>query len=150
MGKLKDLVQEPTRRKQMIDESIKAVDAEVADKGGLGGMAIKAAYAMAKGVAPGIMVKILDALADDFLDAIQPFYDESKSKGVGLKPMLENRKPEAANALLAITDQRAAKEEGGALKKGYEKLRPTAQKHVEAAIPRLADVVTKLGQWDNA
>ena len=28
--------------------------------------------------------------------------------------------------------------------KAYEKLRPTAQKHVEAAVPRLADLITKI------
>jgi len=144
MGTLSELVSEPTKRKQLIDEALRVVDAEVSDKGGLGGMAIKAAYAMAKGVAPGIMPKILDTLADEFLDALQPFYDEAKQKGVALKALLANRSAEAANALLAITDQRAAKEDGGALKKGYEKLRPTAQKHVEAAVPRLAELITKI------
>ncbi|MDB4989930.1 MAG: hypothetical protein JWN04_5108 [Myxococcaceae bacterium] len=144
MGTLRELVSEPTKRKQLLEEAQKTVDKEVSDKGGLGGMAIKAAYAMAKGVAPGIMPKILDNLADDFMDALQPFYDEAKQKSVELKELLANRGAEAANALLAITDARAAKEEGGTLKKGYEKLRPTAQKHVELAIPRLAELITKI------
>ena len=144
MGTLTELVSEPSKRKQLIDEALKVVDLEVSDKTGFGGMAIKAAYAMAKGVAPGIMFKILDNLADDFLDALQPFYDESKQKSVALKALLANRGSEAANALLAITDARARNESGGALKKGYEKLRPTAEKHVEAAIPRLADLITKV------
>ena len=144
MGTLSELVSEPAKRKQLIEEAQKTVDQEVSEKGGLGGMAIKAAYAMAKGVAPGIMPKILDNLANDFMDALQPFYDEAKSKSVDLKAMLANRAPEAANALLAITDGRAAKESGGALKKGYEKLRPTAQKHVEQAIPRLAGLISKI------
>ncbi|MDB4972972.1 MAG: hypothetical protein JWN48_1313 [Myxococcaceae bacterium] len=144
MGTLRELVSEPTKRKQLIEEAQKTVDQEVSEKGGISGMAIKAAYAMAKGVAPGIMPKILDNLAPDFMDALQPFYDEAKSKAVDLKTMLANRSAEAANALLAITDARAAKESGGALKKGYEKLRPTAQKHVEQAIPRLADLITKI------
>jgi hypothetical protein len=144
MGTLRELVSEPAKRKQLIEEAQKTVDKEVSEKGGLSGMAIKAAYAMAKGVAPGIMPKILDNLAPDFMDALQPFYDEAKAKAVDLKTMLANRSAEAANALLAITDARAAKEDGGALKKGYEKLRPTAQKHVEQAIPRLADLITKI------
>jgi hypothetical protein len=144
MGTLKQLVSEPAKRKELIDEALKTVDKEVSDKGGISGMAIKGAYMMAKGVAPGIMPKILDALADDFMDALQPFYDEAKQKKVELKAMLSNRSAEAANALLSITDARAAKEDGGALKKGYEKLRPTAQKHVEQAIPRLAELITKI------
>lgn len=144
MGTLSELVSEPGKRKQLIDEALKVVDLEVSEKTGFGGMAIKAAYAMAKGIAPGIMVKILDNLADDFLDALQPFYDEAKQKSVPLKTLLANRGSEAANALLAITDGRARKESGGALKKGYEKLRPTAEKHVEQAIPRLAELITKI------
>jgi hypothetical protein len=143
MGTLREHLSEPTRRKQLIDDAVIVTDAEVSERGGLGGMAIKAAYSMTKGIAPGFVNKIIEHLADDFLDALQPFFDESKAKGVDLRTMLENRKAEAANALLAITDQRAAAESGGALKKGYEKLRPVAQKNVEQAVPRLADLITK-------
>ena len=143
MGTLRDLASEPTKRKQLIEDATQVVDAEVSDKGGISGMAIKAAYAMTKGLAPGMIYKILDVLANDFLDALQPFYDQAKQQGVGLRSYLQNKSAEAANALLAITDQKAAAESGGALKKGYEKLRPTAQKHVEAAIPRLADLITR-------
>jgi hypothetical protein len=144
MGTLTDKVSDPTKRKQVIEEAIKVIDAEVSDKGGISGMAIKAAYAMAKGVAPGIINKALDNLMNDFLNALQPYYDEAKSKGQDLRAMLDSRRTEAANALLAITDQRAAGESGGALKKGYEKLRPTAQKHVEQAVPRLSDLISKI------
>lgn len=147
MASLRELMSDPEKRKRMIDDSLQVVDAEVADKSGISGMAIKAAYAMAKGLAPGIMRKILDALADDFLDALQPFYDEAKQKGVELRSLLDGRRSEAANALLAITDARAAREQPGALKKGYEKLRPTAQKNVEQAIPRLSDLITKVGSY---
>jgi hypothetical protein len=143
MGTLRDLASDPTKRKQLIDDATQVVDAEVSDKGGISGMAIKAAYAMTKGLAPGMLQKILDNLANDFLDALQPFYDQAKTQGVGLRAYLDNKKNEAANALLAITDQRARGEQGGTLKKGYEKLRPTAEKHVEAAVPRLADLITR-------
>ena len=143
MGTLRELVKDQAKRKQVIDLAIPVIDAEVSDKGGISGMAIKAAYAMTKGLAPGMIVKILDNLMDDFLDALQPFYDESQQKGVDLRQMLDARRAETANALLAITDQRAAKESGGPMLKAYQKLRPTAQKHVEAAVPRLSDLLTK-------
>ena len=143
MGSLREHLSDPTRRTALIDDAVLVTDAEVSDRGGLGGLAIKAAYGMTKGIAPGFVHKIIDNLADDFLDALQPFYDESKLKGVDLRTMLDTRKAETANALLAITDQRADAESGGALKKGYEKLRPVAQKNVEQAVPRLADLITK-------
>ncbi|HEX5656480.1 MAG TPA: hypothetical protein VFX59_04760 [Polyangiales bacterium] len=145
MGTLRELASDPTKREGLLQDALKAVDAEVSDKGGISGMAIKAAYMMAKGVAPGILYKAINAMADEFLDALQPFYDQSKAKGVALRAYLDptDKKLEASNALLAITDARANQEQGGALKKGYEKLRPTAQKHVEQAIPRLADMISK-------
>jgi hypothetical protein len=146
MGTLRELASDPNKRKQLIDEALRAVDAEVGDKGGLSGMAIKAAYAVAKGVAPGILSKALNVMADDFLDALQPYYDQAQAKGVGLRDYLEPKKSEAANALLAITDARANAESGGALKSGYQKLRPTAQKHVEQAVPRLADLISNFAK----
>jgi hypothetical protein len=143
MATLKEIVSDPGKRPLVIDDALKVIDAEVADKGGIGGMAIKAAYSMAKGVAPGIIQKVLSNMLDEFMVALQPYFDESKAKGTPFKALLSSKSADAANALLAVTDARAAKNSGGALKKGYEKLRPSAQKHVEQALPRLADLVTK-------
>lgn len=143
MTSLREIVSDPQRRQQFIDDAIKLIDAEVADKGGLGGVAIKAAYSMAKGVAPGIIQRTLGNMLDEFMGALQPFFDEAQSQGADFKGLITGRGAEVANALLAVTDGRAAKSSGGALKKGYEKLRPTAQKHVEQALPRLADLVKK-------
>ena len=48
-----------------------------------------------------------------------------------------------AEALLGITDDRAARAPGGVVKKSYEKLRPTAKKHVEEAVPGVARLIDK-------
>lgn len=141
MSSLRDIVAEPAKRQQVIAEALKVLDQEVSDKGGLSGMAIKAAYAMAKGVAPGIMNKIVNILLDDFLGALDPLHQEAKQKGVDVAEHLKSHAPAVANAMLAITDGKAARADNGPLKKGYEKLRPTAQKHVEQAVPRLAQLV---------
>jgi hypothetical protein len=141
MGTLRDKVSDPAARQRVLDEGIKTIDAEVADRSGLGGMALKAAYAMVKGIAPGIVPKLLNGMLDDMLDALQPFYDQAKQGNVDLKQLFGERSAQVANALLGVTDARAAKAGAGPLKKGYEKLRPAAQKHVEQALPRLADLV---------
>ena len=143
MGTLRDIVSDGEKRQQVIAEAIQVVDAEVADKGGLSGMAIKTAYAMVKGLAPGMMNKLMNGLLDDFMGALEPYYNEAKQKGADLKTHLAVKPSDVANALLQVTDARAAKAGNGTLKKGYEKLRPTAQKHVEQAVPRLAGLVQK-------
>jgi hypothetical protein len=144
MGTLRDIVSDGEKRQQVIAEAIQVVDAEVADKSGLSGMAIKTAYAMVKGLAPGMMNKLMNGLVDDFMGALEPFYDEAKQKGADVKAHIAGKQGDVANALLSVTDGRAAKAGNGTLKKGYEKLRPTAQKHVEQAVPRLAGLVQKI------
>lgn len=141
MGTLREKLKDDATRQRVIDDAIKVIDAEVSDKGGLGGMAIKGAYAMVKGIAPGIIQKLLNGLLPDFLDALQPFADKAAQTNVDLKQHLTQQPSVVANALLSVTDSRAAKADAGTLKKGYEKLRPSAQKHVEQALPRLADLV---------
>jgi hypothetical protein len=143
MGTLRDLLNDPQKRALIIDDGVRVIDAEVSDKGGISGMAIKAAYAMVKGVKPGMIANLLGNMLGEFLEELQPFYDQAKQQGVDFKAFLAGRGPAVANALLAVTDRRAAKADGGTLKKGYEKLRPTAEKHVEQALPRLAELVTK-------
>jgi hypothetical protein len=141
MGTLRDKVSDPATRQRALDEGMKTIDAEVGDRSGFGGMALKAAYAMVKGIAPGIVPKLLNGMLDEMLDALQPFYDQAKQGNVDLKLLFGQRPSDVANALLGVTDARAAKAGAGPLKKGYEKLRPSAQKHVEQALPRLADLV---------
>jgi hypothetical protein len=56
--------------------------------------------------------------------------------------ILENR-AKMANALLAVTDRRAEKADNAVVRKTYDKLRGAAQKHVETAAPRVAQLVDK-------
>ena len=55
-----------------------------------------------------------------------------------------NARPgEVAEALLAITDERAQRTKNQVLKTAYEKLRPAGKKHVEAAVPRISRLIDK-------
>ena len=58
---------------------------------------------------------------------------------------MSSRAPEVADALLAISDERAQRAKNQSLRKAYEKLRPTGKKHVEAAVPRVGRLVAKYG-----
>ncbi len=141
MSSLRDIVNDPAQRQQIIADALKVLDLEVADRGGLSGMAIKAAYAMVKGIAPGILTRIVNVLLDEFLGALDPLHQEAKQQGTDVGQHLIKNATAVANALLTVTDQKAARQKAGPLKKTYEKLRPTAQKQVEQAVPRLAQLV---------
>ena len=131
------------KRHQILDDACRVLDEEVADKSGLGGLAVKAAYAVVKGIKPGFIRQAVDHLLDEFLDIMSVFADEAAQKNVKPGALILDNRAKVANALLAVTDRRAQKAESGVVRKSYDKLRPSAQKHVEAATPRLAQLLDK-------
>ncbi len=69
------------KRTQVIEDAVRVLDAEVAGKSGLGGMAVQGAYRVVKGVSPGFVTQVVDHLLDDFLRAVDPVYQEAVEKG---------------------------------------------------------------------
>ncbi|MBI5496644.1 MAG: hypothetical protein HY904_16610 [Deltaproteobacteria bacterium] len=145
MGALKDKLLAPGVRPRVLEDCVQVIDAEVQAKGGLTGLAIKGAYKMVKTVGPSIIRDSMDGLLDDFAGRLEPIYDEWKEKGAGqkLQAYMAARTAQVANALLGITDDRARRANSGTLKKAYETLRPTGQKHVEEAVPRIGGLLEK-------
>lgn len=144
MGALHDLVQDPARRRAVIDDAEAAVDAEVASKTGLTGLAVKAGFRTVKAFKPGIIPMSLDAFLDEFSQQIDPFYDQFRASGqADLKAWFLGRRLEIANALLEVTDRRARTTRHRSLQSAYERLRPQAVEHTAAAMPRVADLVQK-------
>ncbi|MBX3127246.1 MAG: hypothetical protein KF718_11060 [Polyangiaceae bacterium] len=143
MVSLKELANEPTKRAEVIQDACRVLDQEVADKSGVSGIAIKTAYKVVQGVKPGFIPEVVDNLLDDFLDALEPMRQQAASSGQRPSRYLKDNAGQMADALLAITDRRAERAQRAMIKKTYERLRPTAKKHVEAAAPRLGDLVDK-------
>lgn len=143
MTTLLEQLGEGDKRQEVIEDACRTLDQEVSDKSGISGMAIKSAYKLVQGVSPGFIRHVVDHLLDDFLRAIDPVYQEAVQKGEAVGPYLLSRRGEVAEALLAVTDDRARNARRAMIKKTYEKLRPTAKKHVEAAAPRLAQLLER-------
>jgi hypothetical protein len=143
MSSLSEILLVPGTRAKVVDDCVRLIDEEVADKGGLSGLAIKGAYAVVKAVKPGFVAEAVDHMVDDFVRRLEPFHAEAQQKNEPVGPFLSGRAPQVADALLAISDERAARAKNQTLKKAYEKLRPTAKKHVEAAMPRIGRLVAK-------
>ena len=141
MPSLKELFAE--KRSQAIDDCVDLIDAEVKDKGGLSGMAIKAGYAVVNGVKPTFVREAVDHLLDEFADKLDPIYQEAKQKNEKIAPYFEKEKARAADGLLQITDEKAKRSKSGSVVKTYEKLRGTAKQHVESAMPRIGKLVEK-------
>ena len=142
MSTLKEILSPPATRKLVIADCEKIIDEEVASKG-LMGMPIKLAYGAVKAVKPGFIPEVIDALLDDFADRLDPMYQAALAKNEPVSAYMNSRAGETAEALLGITDQRAQKAKNQIVRGAYEKLRPMAKKHTEAAIPRVSRMVAK-------
>lgn len=143
MPTLTDMLGKSPKREQVIADACVVLDEEVADKGGLSGLAIKGAYGVVKGVRPGFVREAIDMMLDDFLSSLDPLYQEAVERGVKPGAHLRSNPARVADALLGITDRRAERAERAMIKSAYDKLRPTAKKHVESAAPRLAALLDK-------
>ena len=76
MTTLRERLGSGEKRQQAIDDACRVLDEEVADKSGLGGIAVKAAYAVVKGIKPGFIRQAVDHLLDEFLDAFDRLIPE--------------------------------------------------------------------------
>jgi hypothetical protein len=138
---LKDQLLTAEKRPQLLTDCEKLIDEEVAAKSGLSGMAVKAAFGMVKAVKPGIIRESVDALIDAFVEKMEPFYTAQQSSTQSVEAYFSTRAGEVSDALLGVTDARAARAKNATIKKAYESLRPKGKQHVEAAIPRLSRLV---------
>ena len=143
MKPLPDILTEAERRPRVLDGCVEVLEAEVESKHGLSGLAIKSGYAVVKSVKPGFVRQAFDDMLVDFSARLDPFFQAAHEAGQSFSGYLTARAGDAAEALLGITDDRAVRAKNALLKKTYEKLRPTAKKHVEAAIPRVSQMIEK-------
>lgn len=140
---LKDLLGDPSKRADVVRDCVDLIDLEVKDKSGLSGMAIKAGYAVVKGVKPSFVSESVDHLLDSFAEKLDAVYQEAKTDGKPVAKHFEASASRVADALLEITDAKAKKSKYAAIVKTYEKLRGSAKQNVEAAVPRLGALVAK-------
>jgi hypothetical protein len=138
------MTKEP-HRERIVGECCTLIDEEVKSKGGLSGIAVKGAYGLVKAVKPRFVAEVVDGMLDEWVEKLQPFYERWQSQGGGqpFSAWLSGRSAEVAEKLLEVTDGRARRAKNGGVKKMYDKMRPTAKKHVEEAVPRLGRLVEK-------
>ncbi|NNG34450.1 DUF6918 family protein [Nakamurella aerolata] len=126
------------RRSAVVADLGAVVEAEVKDKKGISGAAIKTGFAAARKVSPGLTDRALNRMLPDFAAALDPFWADFTSAGGGdFGSYLSGRKAEVSAALLAVTDKRVEGSSREAIKKAYRGMRGKAEDNVQAALPRL-------------
>jgi hypothetical protein len=143
MPSLTEALTADSKKSAVIDDCLALIDAEVTDKGGLTGLAIKAGYRTVEGIKPGFVRQVVTDLLPEFAAALDPLYQEAKGQGRGVRDHFHANTSRVADALLSITDDKARRAKSAMVKGTYDKLRGTAKKNVEAAVPRVAAMIER-------
>lgn len=145
METMKQVIEDPARRSVVVQDVCALVDSEVASKSGLAAAVLKAGYLAVRKLKDGRMIpEVVDGLLGEFADAIEPVHASYRENPEGgFAAYLRRNERRAVDALLGVTDARAKRTRHAMLGKTYEKLRPSAEKHVADALPGVGALVDR-------
>ena len=141
---LQEILLAPDNQPQVIADCLTLIDAELADKSGISGNALKLAYKTVSSFASGYVRQMVAEILPHAADRLQPYWTDFRaSGGAEFGDYLAKRGDEVAESLLTITDTWAEESDKAIVVKVYRAVRGGAAKHVEAALPRVGDLVLK-------
>ncbi|MEH1939014.1 MAG: hypothetical protein V7L01_02185 [Nostoc sp.] len=137
---LSDGLLNPTKKAMVINDCCNMIEGQLASKSGMSGIALKTAFAALKGVKPGYIPYVVEQILPQCFTALDPIWNEGVEKGNPVEHLSANRS-HTADALLGVTDARVQSTKRQIVRGTYEKLRGSAKKHVEEAVPDLAKLI---------
>ena len=141
---LQEILLGPDTQPEVIADCYALIQQEVSGKSGISGTAVKLAYKTVNTFMPGHIRNMVGKLLPDMVDQLQPFWaDFNGSGGSDFGDYLAKRGDEVAQALLSVTDAKAAASGRPTIVRAYGSIRSSAVKHIEAALPRVGDLVLK-------
>jgi hypothetical protein len=141
---LQEILLAPEIRPQVIADCYQLIKREVAEKSGISGTAVKLAYKTVNTFMPGHVRHVVESLLPQIADKLEPFWaDFGTSGGSQFGDYLAKRGDEVSQALLSVTDARAAASGRPTVIKAYRSVRGSAARHIEAALPQVGDLVLK-------
>ena len=141
---LQQILLAPDTQPQVMADCYTLIEQEISDKSGMSGTAVKLAYKTVNAFMPGHVRHMVGVLLPDMVAQLEPFWVEFGASGSSrFGDYLVKRNDEVAQALLSVTDARAAASNRPTVIKAYGSVRGSAVKHVEAALPRVGDLVMK-------
>ena len=141
---LQEILLAPDRQPHVVDDCHALIEAEVSDKSGISGTAVKLAYKVVNAFMPGHIRHMVETLLPDMVGNLEPYWvDFTSSGGSEFGDYLAKRGDEVSQALLTVTDARAANSDRPTVVKAYNSVRDNAGRHILAALPRVGDLVMK-------
>ena len=147
MKTLKEHVTEPSTRRAVVLDCVVVLEEEVNKKRGVSGLLVKGGFKVIKSLGSGTIEKLIDWLLDEFVEAMEPFYEQYQQVDEAARPtfarFVEDRTDAVANALIGVTDKRRQRAKNKLLIGAYDKLRPQALQHVREGVPGVGRVLSK-------
>ncbi len=141
---LQEILLTPDTQPKVIADCHTLIQEEISEKSGISGTTVKLAYKTVNTFAPGHLHYLLESLLPGIVDQLEPYWaDFSASGGSEFGDYLAKRGEEVSQALLSLTDARAAASGRPTVIKAYGTVRGGAVRHIVAALPRLGDLVLK-------
>jgi len=141
---LQEILLEPETQPQVIEDCNMLIKQEVSDMSGISGTAIKLAYKTVIAFASNHVRYLIETLLPKMAEQLEPYWaDFSASGGGDFGDYLAKRGDEVSEALLTVTDARAEASDRPTIVKAYRSVRANAGKHIQAALPRVGEMVQK-------
>jgi hypothetical protein len=141
---LQEMLLAPELKPQVTADGMALIQQEVSAKSGVSGTAVKLAYKTVNAFMPGHVRHMVGKMLPDMVVRLEPFWaDFRASGGSEFGDYLAKRGDGVAEALLTVTDARAANSGRPTVIRAYGSVRGSGAKHVQAALPRVGDLVMK-------
>lgn len=141
---LQEILLNPDTKPQVTADCMTLIQQEVSAKSGVSGTAVKLAYKTVNAFASGYVHAMVETLLPDMIANLEPYWADFSASGAGdFGDYLAKRGDEVSDALLSVTDVRAAASDRPTIIKAYRSVRGSAAKHVAAALPAVGALVQK-------
>jgi hypothetical protein len=141
---LQEILLTPDTKPQVTADCLTLIQQEVSAKSGVSGTAVKLAYKTVNAFASGYLQSMVQTLLPEMIGKLEPFWADFNASGAGdFGDYLVKRSDEVSEALLSVTDARAAASDRATIIKAYRSVRGSATKHITAALPAVGALVQK-------
>lgn len=141
---LPELLLAPQTRPAVVADCCALIDQQVSEMSGISGTAVKLAHRAVVAFAPGHVKYIIETLLPQMADKLEPYWQEFRlSGGSDFGDYLSKRSDEVSEALLSVTDARAAASQRPVIIRAYKSVRGNATPHIKAALPAVGALVGK-------
>lgn len=144
MKSLNEILLGGADKEAVIAEVAQMIEAHVASRGGLRGIALRTGFKMLKAAKPGIVERASAKLLPEFLEALEPLhrqFAEGAAKG-DFAAHLQRHYAAASKALIGVADRRVARA-NPTVQSYYEKFGKDAEEHVRDLLPSLARIIAR-------